>query len=519
MPIVAITALSIWIESWRFGFRTPSLIDDWFGVTYSAPAFHALIHGAFGSSGLDFPGRYRPAYTGIWDFAQWHVLGRPSLAAAAAWGVIRSIFFVTAVWLLTAFLVPRRRRQPLIWLPSLAVALTPAIAVILVRYGPGEPMMVGGVIVGLCLFGRGAVMLLGRPCRHRTRALALLAVGYAVYLLGVYSKENSIALLAFVPFFLKWASPALREYVARARMNRYVIGAGAALLIAPLLHLGFHVAAAAVTRQSPWPNAHLSLGLKVYSALVSPFFPMPGIFHTWTWFFAPPAAIGTAVALARRRHRDAWLVAGVLVTGFLMAAFSLARGPEVANYYLPWLIAIAVVAFRGLCHLPVRITATLGLLVVLMAFGTRQALTNWQRTERSSEVAISWAKGVADAGCPLYLANFDIEQRVALPLFFRFTDGTLRNRCASASSEAYVVSWKGKPLPNTFRDQCHVNWSTVATSPGVGLYRCRSFEAGWIPDQYAASGHPEVTVVRVAVPSHRPLPRQIFQSQPLQTHT
>jgi len=43
----------------------------------------------------------------------------------------------------------------------------------------------------------------------------MIAVGYLVYLFGVYSKETSVGLLVFAPFFVKWLGPAVRARVRR----------------------------------------------------------------------------------------------------------------------------------------------------------------------------------------------------------------------------------------------------------------------------------------------------------------
>src|SRR5690348_3520668 len=84
----AVGAAVVWPEWVRFRDATPSIRDDWFAVTYSKPALHALLHGNYVGAGLDFAGRYRPAYTAIWNYAQWHLLGAPSMVTAAAWGVL-----------------------------------------------------------------------------------------------------------------------------------------------------------------------------------------------------------------------------------------------------------------------------------------------------------------------------------------------------------------------------------------------------------------------------------------------
>src|SRR5207244_2743670 len=88
-------------------------------------------------------------------------------------------------------------------------------------------------------------LLLHRPVKRRERAFALvtIAVGYLVYLLGVYSKENSLCLLVFAPFLLKWLGGArCRSLVSQAgRVPVLVLGS---LLVGPLLHVATRLALA-----------------------------------------------------------------------------------------------------------------------------------------------------------------------------------------------------------------------------------------------------------------------------------
>src|SRR5207253_965222 len=128
-------------------------------------------------------------------------------------------------------------RRPLVLLAPMAVVFTPQIAVAITRYGPGEPMMVAGVIIGLTLVGTGARRLLSpEPSRgDRIVGAASIAVGYLIYLLGVYSKESAVALLAFVPFSFMWLRPHLRQ---AGRRTMAFVGVLGLFLVAPVLHLG-----------------------------------------------------------------------------------------------------------------------------------------------------------------------------------------------------------------------------------------------------------------------------------------
>ena len=513
---LTLLAVAVLVEVPRFSLTAPSLIDEWFGVAYSGSALHALLHGHYLSAGSDFQGRYRPGYSAIWNYAQWHLFGPPSLARAAAWGILRTAAFLVAVLLLARWLAGKSPsfRRPLLLLAPLAVVLTPQISVALTRFGPGEPMMVAGLVIGLALIGTGVrgLLLNERSRRRRVLAGVYAVVGYPIYLLGVYSKESSVALLVFVPFFVMWLWPWLRVQAARSRRRFAFVAALGALLITPLLQLGARLALAVIHSQSPWPNAHLTTGQKIFAAAISPFLGVPGVLGTWLWFIACQVAIVATVIAVRRRERHAWLLVGVLVTGFLMSAIPLARGPMPTWYYIPWIVAVATVAFRPVARANWRVVLlVIALVAVLVPVGTPSALADWTRTQQSSSEALNLAEGVVAAGCPLYLANFDIEQRVAIPLLFRFAHPSAVPDCAASPHAAYAVSWKNKALAPAFATHCQSTWQKLATADEVGFYRCGKFHSPPILDQYEASGEPTVTVVRVRWPARRPPPARIFQ--------
>ncbi|MFY9579618.1 MAG: hypothetical protein WAQ33_09865 [Gaiellaceae bacterium] len=518
IPIALLGSAAVWPEWARFRMTTPSLEDDWFGVTYSGQALHALLHGHYGASGLDFAGRYRPSYTAIWNYAQWNLFGRHSMATVAAWGVVRAALFLLAVWILAAWLLDRRSPfgRPLVWLAPFAIALTPGIAVSLARYGPGDPMMITGLVLGLALLGSGVrTLLVDRPTgRVRARAVGVIIVGYLVYLIGVYAKESSLCVLVFVPFFVAWLRPVLRTYALQSRAVRSLLTALAVVVLAPLVHVAVHLGLAFAAGERPYPVAH-TFGEKLLAGIVSPLLGAPGLMQTWLWTLAVPFSFAVVIETARRRDRDAWLLTGILVTGFLMSALSLARGEVATWYYIPWIVGVAVVAFRGLARTNLAQIAV-GLLVVVVALSvTRTELASSARMERSGSAAIEMAKGAVAAGCPVYLANFDIEQRVAIPLLFGFARAKRIHSCTRGSSEAYAVSWKrahSAPVPLGLASRCRSAWRKVTVDGGASMYACSSFRAGGIPDQIEASGTPRVTVVRLRPTKRAPRPEHIFQS-------
>jgi hypothetical protein len=521
LPLGLITTVAVGLEWVRFGMRTPSLVDDWFGITYAPSAAHALAHGHYGSSPVDVAGRYRPAYTAIWNYAQWHLFGNPSIHTAAVWGAFRTSLLVVAIWLLASWVAGGRSASalPLVWLAPLAVAMTPELALDLTRHGPADPMMVAGLIIGLALIGSGARTLLGPGAGRSKRAVAALAIGYLIYLIGVYSKEASICVIAFLPFFLKWLGPTFRTQMRGSRVGHYLLPTLAVLLVAPLVHVAAHVASAVLTGENPYPNAAFSLGTKVLAAVVFPLVGAPGPLGTFLWLAGAPAAIAFTVVVFRRHDPDAWLLAGVLATGYLMSAFSLVRGDTPSRYYLPWVIAVAAVAVRAFAESNTGLQIAAGVVVVAMALtGTRDAVAGWARTERSGSTAVEMAKAVVVADCPLYLAKFDVERRVAIPRLLSFAHAKPLPRCAQTSATSYALSWKSAPLPPQFAASCRSSWQMLAVRDRVSMYRCASLDAGPIPDQDGASGSPDVAVVRLSLPAREPSP-ETFTRPPVSSES
>lgn len=515
LPVLATCALGTWIVWPRFSFTAPSLVDDWYAVTYSKASLHALLEGRYLSSGLDFDGRYRPAYSAVWNSIQWHLVGGPSPLTAAFWDVVRVGLFLLAVWVLTTWLAgdPFSRR-PMFLLAPLAVALTPAIAVDLARFGPGEPIMVTGLILGLALIAHGFRLFgLARWGRRGDRALAVatMTAGYLVYLLGVYAKESSLCLLAFLPFFLMWLGPVRRRQLLST--TRPLVLTLGFLLTVPLVHVATRLALAVVGGANPYPNRDYSFASKLFSAGLSPLLGQPPTLGTWIWLGLAPGSILIALTAAERRSRDAWLLFGILATGFLMSALALARGPTPGWYYIPWLVAVAAVMSRALVR--ARTVVALSILVALVGlavFKTQPALSRWANGERSGATAIGMSRSVVSAQCPLYLSNFDIEQRVAVSVLLRFGQSQPVAPCRPESHAAYAVNLGDKPLAPTFAAQCTTHWQELRLENRVRMLRCASFRPGTIPDQNAASGTPLVTVVHLRVPTRLPNPSQLFRA-------
>jgi hypothetical protein len=512
-PVAVITGIVGWFEWVRLRMFAPSLVDDWFGIAYSKSAIQALVHGDYASSHVDFPGRYRPAYTAIWNYTQWHLLGEPSITVAAAWGALRVTSFLTAIWLLALLTVNRfDRPHPILWLAPVAVALTPGTAVDLVRYGPADPNMVAGIVIGLTLIGASVRRLLLAPEVRRMWIVALLTSGYFVYLIGVYSKEASVCLLAFAPFFVKWFPPNWRVKIAATRTRRWLVGLLAVALVTPLIHVAMHLALAASAGSDPYAGAHFSLVKRMLAAGLFPMIGAPGRLGTPLWLAIVPVALCGVVHSFRRSHPDRWLVLGLLSTGFLMSAFSLSRGDVPSRYYIPWILVVAAIALRALVTVGPRFQVAIGLLVVGIALsGARNAVRDWARTEQQGATALQLTASAANARCRTYLANFDVERRVAVARLVSSEESRPVPRCNEGTARAYVVSWQDPRLPQDFASRCRSGWEEIANRDRVSMYSCRVFQAAVTANQDQASGQPQTRMVRLVVPVHEGSPQDLFQ--------
>jgi hypothetical protein len=151
------------------------------------------------------------------------------------------------------------------------------------------------------------------------------------------------------------------------------------------------------------------------------------------------------------------------------------------------------------------------LIVAIGLSGTRVSIGDWAQKERSGGAAVGLAKTVVTADCPLYLANFDLERRVAIPRLLPFAHGDALPSCKQSSRRAYALAWGSKPLPSLLTDRCSLGWQGLEARRGVELYRCGSFRDHGIADQDATSGDPQVQAVRLRIPRADPSPSSLFQ--------
>ena len=169
LAIGAVSLLAVWMISPRFEIDVASVVDDWAAYFYSPDQLADVLR-------LTNPEteRFRPGVI-VWGYLQWHTLGAPeSLVGPNAWNVLRVVILVAGLTLFTALALPvRRGRLELVLyvglasIPAFVVVLVPKFARDLARFGPQEPLLVGGMALGGSLLFLAARALLddSRPVR------------------------------------------------------------------------------------------------------------------------------------------------------------------------------------------------------------------------------------------------------------------------------------------------------------------------------------------------------------------
>jgi hypothetical protein len=324
----------------------------------------------------------------------------------------------------------------------------------------------------------------------------------------------SVCLVVLLPFIAVWLARRLPGERRRALLTRPLVWSFVVLLLVPLAHVGIELAAAHMSGRTPYPVEVAAKQNSAAFAVISPLLGAPGALGTYLWTVGVVVALAVLAALIRQRSADAWLVGGTLLTGWVMTVFQLSDGQTPSRYYIPWIVAVAAVATRGLSSAdrPVRVAAAL-VVCAVAPVAAHHALQNWLQGEQRGATAVDLAASVTNAQCRLYVANFDVERRVAIPRLLGFASAEPLPACGAGSREAYALTWTKKSLPATLTSQCVPSWRLAEQRNGVSLFRCERFSASGIPNQDAASGDPAAEVVQLQVPAQEPRPSVFFQSK------
>ncbi len=437
LAIGAVSVLAVWMISPRFEIDVASVVDDWAAYFGSPNQLADVLR-------LTNPEteRFRPGVI-LWGYLQWHTLGAPeSLVGPNAWNVLRVVILVAGLTLFTALALPVRRGRlelvlyvALASIPAFVVVLVPKFARDLARFGPQEPLLVGGMALGGSLLFLAARALLddSRPVRVWVTG-GLMVGGALAWALGTYQKETSICVLPLLAGVVLAGWPQLVAWKRLSCARRTALGVLGAVVVLPLLHVGIELFR--IVRR----------GDLVYDAEAGDRGLVDGVRELWNWtheavpenarFLAYGAVVLAVVACIVRRRIDPVAV-GALVSGALTFVFAGQSGVVATRYYIPAVALFAVAFALSLARLPTLVVAA-GVLAVFFSFmpppGTRDEVRSWTNEELGNGALVREVAEHERAGCVVAAAG-SIWRRAS------------RSRCSSRSPVAILR----RPAPQARR--------------------------------------------------------------------
>jgi hypothetical protein len=500
---VAACLVAVAIVAPRFAITSPSLVDDWFQLTYAPVAMHEILHGHFDSAAVDYAGRYRPSFY-VLSYAQWPLVGsRTSTTGPTLVALARLFLFIGAVAALTVFFVREYATRK--WLLGMAGSVpllgitTPGMVPNFVRFGVAEPTSFAAIARSLCAITI-AVRRLVAGSDKRTRTLLLFAGGYLLYLFGVYMWEASAAVLLVLPAIYFWLARDPQLRIGRLWATKTIVTT-AVLLVLPLVHILLEVhSALGGGGSSSLGELPAKLGSSAAGTLWGTIFGL----KSFNWAVLFVVVVVYCVRRARGGDRHAVLCVGMLAAGLLAAYLSYLGGGGLSRYYVPWLVAVGVAGAWATMQLDDggRRLFVLAAMAVVTLIGRPDAyLQSWVEGDRAGSDAISLASSAYATGCRVYLVGFPGERRIGLARLLRNpTAPATRAPCQQGARPAFAVTWGSSttaPLVG-----CRTNWRAATQRRHVTLFRCADFHPrSSIPTQDIDLEAP-VDVVRLVKPSH-----------------
>lgn len=418
--VVLVSALAVWVISPRFAIDTPSLVDDWEAISRSPEQLPAIAR-------FENPEeqRFRPGWI-FWNYVQWHTFDAPQgLVGPNLWNIVRILVLVSGLSLLTALALPRPRgpwesalHAGLAGLPALLVVAVPKFARDLARFGPQEPLLLGGMALGGALLVLAGQSLLDETFPvQRWRAALLGIAGSGFWILGVYQKETSLAVVPLIAAVLFTGLARPDGWPRLSRGRQIVLGLLGAAVVLPLVHVAIESVRIAARGDLVY-DADVDGGKSAVRGLVE--------LYDWAHEALPPAAelivlgafVVTALATVVRRKVDVIAVCA-LVSGLLTLALAGQAGVLATRYYIPAYALFAFALALSLARLPPSLQVV-GLLCIVFAFtpppDTRAEVSRWTDEEEGPAALVRAVAELDSSGCAVAAAGLDVEAGQALPV-------------------------------------------------------------------------------------------------------
>lgn len=432
--VAAVTAVAVWVVSPRFAIDGPSLIDDWSAIATSGDQLKTIAH--LGSPEAQ---RFRPGWI-AWNYVQWHTFDAPTgLVGPNAWNLLRLLVLVAGLSLLALLAMPaaRTRREAslqasLAGIPALLLVTAPKLAFDFARFGPQEPLLVGGMALGGSLLVLAAQRLLegAKPLRPAGLS-ALLVAGSLFWIFGAYQKEVSLAALPLLAAVVVAGRGRLRGWRGLARARRRLLVLVGIVFVVPLAHVALESARITLRGDLVY-DAKVDSGRGLVQGV--------DVLYGWArdtlprqWELLVVLALVLTIAAALVRRKVDVVAIGVLGSAGL--AFVLAgQSGVVATRYLIPVLALLVLALPLALARFSPVVQLAGLLAVLATVApvpeAHRNVAGWADGEIARDRIVREAAAARASGCVVAAAGLDEEEARALPVLMDLRAHTATGACA-----------------------------------------------------------------------------------------
>ena len=482
--VVAVSALAVWIMSPRLTIDGPSLVDDWSAISASPHQVSRLVR-------LENPevGRFRPSSI-AWNDLQWHTFDAPrGLVGPRAWNFLRLLVFVTGMTVMTALMLPRARgsRETIIHaalagLPAFAVVTVPKFATDFARFGPQEPLLLGGLALGGALLAVTARLLLA-SAPIRPVPVASAAVGGSFFwLLGVYQKEVALSAIPLVAAALYAGRSHLGSWRRVSRKRRRALVALGVVVALPLVHMAVEVIRISlrgdvVYETDVGDGARIARGLRVLYDWSHEAMPLN------SRYLMVVSVVLVVVVAAVRRKIDV-LAVGALASGALSIVFAAQTEVVATRYYIPIYALFIVALSLSLAQLPTLVQAA-GVLLVFFAFmppyEPRAEVSRWSAEEQQQTKIVSLVADLHRSGCTVAVQSLDPETSLALPVLVKLHTTVTERHCIPRGAY-FVLPAYPPPSLSLLRVCVRRRLEPIELGRSLGVYSCGQLRTGLIRD-------------------------------------
>ncbi len=473
IPALVVLAVGVWVTSPRFSITGPSLIDDWYAIRAAPHALHQFL-----TLGYPVQTRFDPAWF-LWNWIQWRLPGAPgNMVGPNTLGVTRLALLVAGMTTFTAILVRRDDEYPfaralVCALPALLVVTVPDFAVELSRFGPQEPALVGGMLLGGSLLYWGTRELACATSPRRVRTWLLLGTGFPIWCYGVLQKETSVCAFLLVVTLVPYSRSLIGQLQRRARevvVASLVVGAAAVPMLIVL-----YEDARIVERGSLVYGTRVQTGGNAVSIFVHGFGNMHDETHSRLGFVLTAAVIAALLGGLVRRRFD-WTLLAVVLIAFASFEMSFQSGVYTGRYYLPTFALLAIGsarAIRALPKIPGYAVAGIAFAVLLIsANGANANVRDWASGDQLGDDLVTTVRSITQNGCHLTIVGIDDERSQAIPFLVSYHHR--RFDCGQVAHHVLI----GPAATQTSADICGTPNPTligewrVGNAEPIQLFRC-----------------------------------------------